>query len=266
MLVQDYAEKGDLFNFIKSEFGMPAEAAYDVFAQMIDGVAYLHSLDLVHRDIKPENVVVDAQNVAKLCDFGMMGHHGKRPVHGSGTTPYMAPELHASHKHGLLADKAHDIWALGVSLYVLLTGDFPWLKAVVTDVEYAAFLSGRLRGKWSKFSPQLVTLFQSMLSPVESRITVAELQTNVMEVFSLPPRRPSQIHEDEGAIICDPKPDADASVSRTSHASFESHVVAVVVNNTSHAEQHALPLAEASVRNTEFVAAFLQVSVAQPAS
>ena len=82
----------------------------------------------------------------------MTGHHGKRLVHGSGTTPNMAPELHAI-KHGLVADKAHDIWVLCDSLYVLLTGDFPWLMAVATDVEGAAFSSVKLRGTWNKYSP-----------------------------------------------------------------------------------------------------------------
>lgn len=178
MTVQEYAEQGDLFNFIAPSTGMDEMMIRNVFPQMVEGLAYLHSLNLVHRDMKPENVVVDGNDVAKLCDFGMMGEHGKRAIHGSGTTPYMSPELHLC-KGNIITNKAHDIWALGVSLYVLLTGDFPWLKAVNSDVEYAAFSSGRLTGSWTKFSSQLITLFRRMFAPIETRCTIEDVRASL---------------------------------------------------------------------------------------
>ena len=55
-------------------------------------MSHLHDHGLVHRDIKPENILVDANGVAKLCDFGMAGRHGCRAF-GAGTRPYMAPEI-----------------------------------------------------------------------------------------------------------------------------------------------------------------------------
>ncbi len=56
-------------------------------------MSYLHSNGIVHRDIKPENIVVDACDIAKLCDFGMADYHDHVVAHGSGTGPYMAPEI-----------------------------------------------------------------------------------------------------------------------------------------------------------------------------
>ena len=170
-----------------------------MFPQMVEGLVYLHSRNLVHRDVKPENVVVDGSDVAKLCDFGMMGEHGKRAVHGSGTTPYMAPELHVA-KGGIVADKAHDIWALAVSLYVLLTGDFPWLKATSTDVEYAAFMSGKMTGAWQTFSPQLLALFRRMFAPLETRCRIEDVRAGLdIALFA---SSSSLILEDSSISMC----------------------------------------------------------------
>lgn len=123
-------------------------------------------------------MVVNADGVAKLCDFGMMERQGQIAVHGSGTTPYMAPEALAMkvcgtflcfvtlcltyyHLQGsqIVADKMHDIWSLGVLLFVLLTGDFPWLKAAPTDADYNAFLRGNVaRDPWNRLSSQCLTV------------------------------------------------------------------------------------------------------------
>ena len=64
----------------------------------IDAVEFLHSIGLVHRDIKPENIVVDFNDIARLCDFGMALSDGQTAGMGSGTLPYMAPELLLSRK------------------------------------------------------------------------------------------------------------------------------------------------------------------------
>ena len=128
----------------------------------------------MHRDIKPENVVIAADDTAKLCDFGMAEYHHHVVAHGSGTGPYMAPEIHAAqvklHEHspcflshppqpGFRADCAHDVWAMGVMLFVLLTGDFPWLKAVPSDNEYRAFTSRNFtRAPWNRLHPHCIAV------------------------------------------------------------------------------------------------------------
>ena len=77
-----------------------------MFLQLLSGVQYIHANGIVHRwvaccvlrvllidhsDLKPENVVVSADGIAKICDFGMAERHGGVVKHGSGTGPYMAP-------------------------------------------------------------------------------------------------------------------------------------------------------------------------------
>ena len=57
-------------------------------------VAFLHSRGIIHRDIKPENVVVDANGIVKLCDFGLaIATADEVPVNVVGTLEFMAPEL-----------------------------------------------------------------------------------------------------------------------------------------------------------------------------
>ena len=62
----------------------------------MSAVSYLHKRGVVHRDIKPENVVIRDDDVAALCDFGMAEYDGHLISHGSGTGPYMAPEILAA--------------------------------------------------------------------------------------------------------------------------------------------------------------------------
>ena len=144
----------------------------------MSGVAYLHHLGIVHRDIKPENIVIDGSDVARLCDFGIAERDGELNEFGKGTLEYMAPELLETEVYGsisacvscswmtlliqtafLYARKAHDIWALGVTLFFMVTGEFPWEKCNRTDDKYAAFKRGDLsEAPWRTFSPALISV------------------------------------------------------------------------------------------------------------
>jgi serine/threonine protein kinase len=97
-----------------------------VFREMLLAIAHVHDAGFMHRDIKPNNYLFesDMQSHVKLADFGMAVAVPKRgELKGQyGTTPYMSPEM--------VGDKAYsqktDIWSYGVSIYVLLFGDFPY--------------------------------------------------------------------------------------------------------------------------------------------
>jgi serine/threonine-protein kinase len=107
---------------------LPLDRAIRIALGVADALAYIHSQGVVHRDLKPENVMVDDQDRVKLIDFGIAGATGTRRLtfakitQAMGTPDYISPEQVKS-KRG---DARSDIYALGVMLYEMLTGDVPF--------------------------------------------------------------------------------------------------------------------------------------------
>ncbi len=118
---------------------MPFEKAWKIAAQIADALEYAHENGIVHRDLKPANVIVTPEGSVKLLDFGLAkafeplaGDTREDPNNSStltidataagmpmGTPAYMAPEQALGKK----VDERADIWAWGVVLYELITGD-----------------------------------------------------------------------------------------------------------------------------------------------
>lgn len=164
LLVQEYAPGGELFDRITKDYGLEEEDIRRVFSDLLDALEYLHSENVVHRDVKPENVVLGKDGRAMLCDFGMAEFTGQTVQHGPGTLPYMPPETLAA-KKTYVVDPTQDTWSLGIVLYILLTGDFPWMKARLSDPEFADYASGNLnRGPWANFTPELKELLTRLLA------------------------------------------------------------------------------------------------------
>lgn len=70
-LVLEYAAKGNLFYLIRNKRnGLTEDEAFYFFIQTCSGLYFLHKQGLIHRDIKPENLLVDDNNILKICDFG----------------------------------------------------------------------------------------------------------------------------------------------------------------------------------------------------
>lgn len=106
----------------------------NVFWQLADAVCYLHRRNIVHSDLKLENILYDERkSILKLIDFGFSVFNPKvnQPTFICGTPNYMCPEAANKIEHDLF--KA-DIWALGVILYKLLTGIFPFRSKNQADL------------------------------------------------------------------------------------------------------------------------------------
>ncbi len=108
---------------------LPPERAVEVALQVCEALAYAHGRGIVHRDVKPENVLVDGAGRVKVSDFGIARLLGAGDADWAvtsaegvvGTPPYLAPEALA----GAPPDPRLDVYALGVLLYEMVTGERP---------------------------------------------------------------------------------------------------------------------------------------------
>ncbi|WOL03548.1 serine/threonine-protein kinase SAPK7 [Canna indica] len=126
-IVMEYAAGGELFERICSAGRFSEDEARYFFQQLISGVSYCHFMQICHRDLKLENTLLDGSPAPrlKICDFGysksLVLH--SRPKSTVGTPAYIAPEVLCRREYD---GKLADVWSCGVTLYVMLVGDYPF--------------------------------------------------------------------------------------------------------------------------------------------
>jgi len=195
VIVQEFVPGGELFDRVVLDYGVPEDDARFVLGELLDTLAYMRRQGVVHRDIKPENIVMDADGRPKLCDLGMAEFAGQVARRGPGTLPYMPPEVLAA-KRSYAIDPSQDMWSLGIVLFVMVTGDFPWMKAKASDPEYAAWCNGDLEHcrPWKYFTPQLLRLFKMMFNPdPRLRCTPEEAQELLYEPWFIRRSTPRRV-------------------------------------------------------------------------
>jgi serine/threonine protein kinase len=94
-----------------------------IFEQIVIAVAYLHGLEISHGDIKPDNIVFNALSNVKLIDFGYCKDRIGLEFNTSGTLHYATPEVL---ELGEYDTQLADAWALGILLFVMVTGRWPY--------------------------------------------------------------------------------------------------------------------------------------------
>ncbi len=127
-MVMELVGGGCLLDLMERQGGLQASEAIEYTDQVLRALAFAHEKGVVHRDIKPQNILVDDLGLAKVADFGIAqvaGTDHALTMTGSvlGTWAYMAPEVRNDAKQ---AAAASDIYAVGVMLYVLLSGREPF--------------------------------------------------------------------------------------------------------------------------------------------
>lgn len=125
---------GQTVEELVAEGPLPARQAVDIALQAGAGLARAHRAGVVHRDVKPANLIVTADGVVKVLDFGIAQAEGDDGTdQTSGSAPYMSPEQ----AQGLATDARTDVWGLGVTLYEMLTGRPPFSGAFRTAILYS---------------------------------------------------------------------------------------------------------------------------------
>jgi serine/threonine-protein kinase len=123
---------------LKERGRLPYAQVIEIAAQAADALDYAHSIGhVVHRDIKPENLLVDRWFRVKMLDFGLARVEGLDSITRVGTVVgslyYVAPEQLLNQK----LDGRTDIYALGVSIYEMVTGQRPYTGLTLTEMSHA---------------------------------------------------------------------------------------------------------------------------------
>ena len=136
LIIMEYISGGNLQNFVKKRRKLCEKTAKILFRQIIQGIRYIHSRGIVHRDIKLENILLDLNNIIKICDFGVGKLIKPNTIlkNQCGTPVYMAPEILKGNGY---KGFPVDVWSAGVALYIMLSGTLPFNKDKDHDLEYS---------------------------------------------------------------------------------------------------------------------------------
>ena len=163
--------QGELFEILEEDGKFSEEQIQKIAIQIAHALHYLHNNRIIHRDLKPQNILIGADGVVKLCDFGFaraMSSSSILLTSIKGTPLYMAPELVQEQPY----NHSVDLWSFGIILYELFAGQPPFftnqlgvlIKLIIKrniqypsnmSKEFKSFLKGLLikepekRMKWS---------------------------------------------------------------------------------------------------------------------
>src|SRR5699024_5066169 len=125
-MVMEYVEGPTLKEYIMENGPLQVDKAIEIMKQLTDAIAHAHANGLVHRDIKPQNILVDEYGNVKVTDFGIAVALSATSLTQTnsilGSVHYLSPEQ----ARGGMATRKSDIYALGIVLYELLTGEVPF--------------------------------------------------------------------------------------------------------------------------------------------
>ena len=172
--IMDFSDGSEMFDIVDQHGPLNEETGKKIFLQIVRGTQRIHGMGLGHRDMSLENVLCSRRGVARIIDFGMSLLLPRRPdgtfvlIRPQGTCGkrnYISPEVVANQRP--FNPQHADLWALGVKLFIMLTGVPPVDMAYELDERYQMVRSGRLRDMlqhWNfSLSPEVVDLMTQIL-------------------------------------------------------------------------------------------------------
>ncbi|KAJ6892543.1 hypothetical protein NC651_025673 [Populus alba x Populus x berolinensis] len=225
-------EGGELFDQITRKGRLSENEACFYAAEVVDALEYIHSMGLIHRDIKPENLLLTAEGHIKIADFGSV-----KPMQDScitvlpnaasddkactfvGTAAYVPPEVLNSSP----ATFGNDLWALGCTLYQMLSGTSPfkdaseWLifqRIIARDIRFPDYFSGEAR--------DLIDHLLDDLEVWEQHLFVC-VNTECLDVNAITLSRHMTNDKGQGHIMVDIDPSRRPGAGRGGYAELKNH-------------------------------------------
>lgn len=131
-LVMEYAPLGMLFEILRKRDKLTEKQMAFFVKGLVSALDYMHNhipINVIHRDIKGENILIGKDGEIKLGDFGLCNYEENKRSTYCGTPEYIAPEQLQGKRYSIEVD----IWAVGILMFELLTGETPFLQKNCDD-------------------------------------------------------------------------------------------------------------------------------------
>src|SRR5437867_3825210 len=125
-IAMEYVEGANLKEYIRREGRLSPERALQIAAQVCEALEFAHSHGVVHRDIKPQNILLTADGRVKVTDFGIARALSSATITQTGTVLGSVQYLSPEQARGTTVGRSADLYALGVVLYEMVTGQLPF--------------------------------------------------------------------------------------------------------------------------------------------
>lgn len=155
-LIMDYCQKGSI-----TKMGPLSLGDFVFYAkQILNALQFCHSKQIAHRDIKPDNIFIDQYNHIKLGDFGLSKQfiEKKKSNNKCGSLVFFAPEMFKCKEY---CPFKTDIWALGVTFFIMATGRHPYKAKSLEDLK-SWVLFGSLDYDDCQIDPQIRFIINKM--------------------------------------------------------------------------------------------------------
>lgn len=189
----ELCEFGDMMDVLVNYRRFAVKVAAAIFKQMARAVSQVHQSGFAHLDISLENFLLSKDRTIKLCDFGLalpLTEVKDSRIWPRGKAAYMAPEVASGTCQSMV--KA-DVFSLGVVLYALIGGCFPFKRPASDDINFSQLqqhgVEKLLQGQeiYALFSPSAINLLSKMLALEPDRCSMEEVLSHqfIMEAKSI---------------------------------------------------------------------------------
>ncbi|VDO03855.1 unnamed protein product [Rodentolepis nana] len=200
-LVQEYANGGEIFDYLVAHGKMHEREARAKFRQLVSAIDYCHSKNIVHRDLKAENILLDSDLNVKVADFGLANTFvpDQKLTTFCGSPPYAAPELFLGIRyHG----PGVDVWSMGVLLFTLVVGHLPFDATDLRELRTKILTVRYNLGKGEVSSDLLALLKKMLVLDPRDRYSLRALMNDRWlnmgyDTLMIPFVEPAQIHLNE---------------------------------------------------------------------
>ena len=163
--VMDYARGGELSNLLENKKRLSEEEAKNIFKQIYNAVCYIHAKNIIHRDLKPNNILFldEEKTHIVIIDFGISGiaNGNQKEQIKAGTVKFLPPEMLSGKVFA--SNTRLDMWALGIILYRMVEGCYPFEGKNYKETMNNIFKSKLEFSPKIKISPPLRQLLEGLL-------------------------------------------------------------------------------------------------------